>query len=146
MNIKDRSLMSKLLISLIDENGGKISLKELELLLDDLVNEHNAYPTFESEGDSKVVHWNNEDHVKVLHGSFMKAARDLSKGNDHINITFSPKCSACSMDLKKVKVTKDGYTFRCNYCGVDYLFDVVHTVVPTIQNAEESSDDPPISI
>jgi hypothetical protein len=123
MVLKNKTLISKLLMALAVENGDSFSKEDLERYMDDLVNAHEVYPTFKD----RQIQWNVEEHAKMKNASFLKTLNSMSDGNDLINICFSPKCNGCERDLKKLKVEDMSYTFRCNTCGVDYTFEVIHT-------------------
>lgn len=118
--------MNKLLLALMIENGDAVSLKQIEIMLDNLVNAHDVYPTFKEE----QVTWNVEDHAKQNHEPFVKTLNNMSKSNDLINICFSPKCEGCGNHLHKVSVTNMKFVFGCNECSVEYVFEVVHSGNP----------------
>jgi hypothetical protein len=141
MEITDRSLISKLLISVMNANGGTVTLSSLEQMLDDVVNDHNAFPDFPEEEGKKVTRWNLEDHCQILHGSFMKAVGDLSKGNEHLNLTFVPRCPGCNSELKKGKATESQHVFSCAHCMHNFSFKIVHEAAPMVSTIDEDADD-----
>lgn len=136
--LKNKELMNKLLLALMIENNGSLSLKNLEIMMDNLINSHDVYPSFT---DERTVVWNIEDHAKHHQESFVKTLNNMSKQNDLINICFSPRCDGCEKHLHKVSVTDMKFVMRCSTCSVEYVFEVVHSGNPvgSIIDSEEST-------
>jgi len=120
---KDKELLKRLLLSAIVLHGDKINSGELTNILDDLVNSHDLYASFEG----KVVNWNIEEDSKIRQESFLTIARRvIDQTDDMINITLSPKCNACEGPLKKKSSTNMEYVFHCDDCKIDFWFKVTH--------------------
>lgn len=131
--IKNRNLIKKLLVALIEENGGSINLRTLEGFLDDGVNSHELYPSF----PNQEVNWNLEDDAKMRFQGFIDMVKKMENSGDMINITFSPRCQGCDGDLKKHKVEEGIFTFRCNNCCVDFRFKILHESEPIAVTIDE---------
>lgn len=131
--LKNRELINKLLIALMVENGDSLSLKNCEMMLDNLVNAHDVYPTFK---DQQVT-WNVEDHTKQEIDSFLKTLKNMSTANDLINICFSPRCNGCDNHLRKLSANEMQFKFMCPTCNVEYKFEVVHTGEPIGMNIDD---------